>query len=342
MTKTGCIRHLWKQLKHAGKDEYYRLEKELVTVAFDGSNARTKDGIAAVHPRSYENAEDAYPSRIKPVAEFISRKDPVVYSEWTQESPIAREQSDFYEKNGYLFLEDFFTDEEVDVWRKELKRLQEAGRHSDKDEVIREPESREVRSVFAVHRDNPVFRKLSEHSKLLGIVRYLLGSDVYVHQSRINFKPGFNGKEFYWHSDFETWHVEDGMPRMRALSCSIALEDNSYFNGPLMVVPGSHRTFVTCVGETPEDHYRSSLRRQEYGVPDQTSLTELVRQGGIEAPVGKAGSILLFDCNLMHGSSSNISPMPRSNVFLVYNSTENRIVDPFSGQKPRPDYIAAR
>ncbi len=130
--------------------------------------------------------------------------------------------------------------------------------------------------------------------------------------------------------------------RMRALSCSIALEDNSYFNGPLMVVPGSHRTFVTCVGETPEDHYRSSLRRQEYGVPDQTSLTELVRQGGIEAPVGKAGSILLFDCNLMHGSSSNISPMPRSNVFLVYNSTENRIVDPFSGQKPRPDYIAAR
>ncbi|WP_245247402.1 MULTISPECIES: ectoine hydroxylase [unclassified Paenibacillus] len=298
--------------------------------------------MVTVNTRSTGSIEDAYPSRIKSAVEFIKRKDPVIYSDWTKDSPVAREQSNFYEKNGYLFLESFFTDAEVNDWREELTRLWEAGRHSDAEEVIREPGSNEVRSVFAVHRDNPVFSSLSQHSRLLEIVRYLLGSDVYMHQSRINFKPGFNGKEFYWHSDFETWHVEDGMPRMRALSCSIALEDNSYFNGPLMVVPGSHRTFVTCVGETPDDHYRSSLRRQEYGVPDQVSLTELVRQGGIEAPVGKAGSILLFDCNLMHGSGSNITPMPRSNVFLVYNSTENRIVEPFSGQKPRPDYIAAR
>ncbi|MBP1157233.1 ectoine hydroxylase [Paenibacillus sp. PvR052] len=311
-------------------------------MAYNGANVRTEDQMVTVNTRSTGSIEDAYPSRIKSAVEFIKRKDPVIYSDWTKDSPVAREQSNFYEKNGYLFLESFFTDAEVNDWREELTRLWEAGRHSDAEEVIREPGSNEVRSVFAVHRDNPVFSSLSQHSRLLEIVRYLLGSDVYMHQSRINFKPGFNGKEFYWHSDFETWHVEDGMPRMRALSCSIALEDNSYFNGPLMVVPGSHRTFVTCVGETPDDHYRSSLRRQEYGVPDQVSLTELVRQGGIEAPVGKAGSILLFDCNLMHGSGSNITPMPRSNVFLVYNSTENRIVEPFSGQKPRPDYIAAR
>jgi ectoine hydroxylase len=44
----------------------------------------------------------------------------------------------------------------------------------------------------------------------------------------------------------------------------------------------------------------------------------------------------------MHGSSSNISPYPRSNVFLVFNSVENRLAEPFSGQKPRPDYIASR
>ena len=53
------------------------------------------------------------------------------------------------------------------------------------------------------------------------IAEQILGSQVYIHQSRVNLKPGFKGKEFYWHSDFETWHIEDGMPRMRALSCSI-------------------------------------------------------------------------------------------------------------------------
>jgi ectoine hydroxylase len=285
---------------------------------------------------------DKYPSRIADRPEMIDRKDPVVYSIWTEDSPITREQSKFYSENGYLFLEGFYTESEVGDLRAELERQQELQRGSTRDEVIREPGGDEVRSIFAVHRDNEVFRALSQEPRLQAIVRYLLGGDVYVHQSRINFKPGFQGKKFYWHSDFETWHVEDGMPSMRALSCSIALTDNYPFNGPLMVVPGSHKKFVSCVGQTPEDHYKDSLRRQEYGVPDPASLTELAAQGGIDTPVGKAGSIVLFDCNIMHGSNSNISPYPRSNAFFVYNSVDNRLAAPFSGQKPRPSYIAER
>src|SRR5690606_14002734 len=142
------------------------------------------------------------------------------------------------------------------------------------------------------------------------------------HQSRVNFKPAFVGKEFYWHSDFETWHVEDGLPRMRALSISINLTDSTDLNGPLMVIPGSRRSFVACVGETPENHYQESLRRQQYGVPDPRVLTELA-QTGIVTAKGKAGSVVLFDCNAMHGSNSNITPFPRCSLFIVYNSVEN-------------------
>ncbi|MBW7460255.1 ectoine hydroxylase, partial [Paenibacillus sepulcri] len=208
--------------------------------------------------------------------------------------------------------------------------------------VIREPGGTEVRSIFAVHEHNERFKELSANKRLTAIINELLGSQTYIHQSRINFKPGFTGKEFYWHSDFETWHVEDGMPSMRALSCSIALEDNFHFNGPLMVVPGSHKKFVSCVGQTPDDHFKQSLRRQEYGVPDDGSLARLVGEGGIETIVGGIGSIVLFDCNIMHGSNSNITPLPRSNVFMVYNSVENALEKPYSGQAPRPNYIAAR
>ncbi len=129
---------------------------------------------------------------------------------------------------------------------------------------------------------------------------------------------------------------------MRALSCSIALEDNFHFNGPLMVIPGSHKHFVACVGETPENHFKQSLRKQQYGVPDHGSLTDLAKQGGIDTPVGKAGSIVLFDCNIMHGSNSNITPMTRSNVFIVYNSVDNKVGEPFSGQRDRPEFIATR
>jgi ectoine hydroxylase len=44
----------------------------------------------------------------------------------------------------------------------------------------------------------------------------------------------------------------------------------------------------------------------------------------------------------MHGSSSNISPYPRSNLFMVYNSVENRLGPASFGLKPRPEFIAAR
>ncbi|MBD2845662.1 ectoine hydroxylase [Paenibacillus sp. IB182496] len=287
-------------------------------------------------------AVDKYPSRISDKPELLDRKDPVVYTEWKESSGVTKEQFDSYDKNGYLMLDSFFSEAEIAQWRAELARLQEEFRTKPKEEVIREPGGDEVRSIFAVHKQNEIFKKVSEHPRLKQLVDNLLGSETYIHQSRINYKPGFNGKEFYWHSDFETWHVEDGMPSMRALSCSIALEDNFHYNGALMVVPGSHKKFITCVGQTPENHYKDSLRKQEYGVPDQNSLTQIVKEGGIDTAVGKAGSILLFDCNTMHGSNSNITPLPRSNVFLVFNSVENRLVAPFSGQQPRPEYIATR
>jgi len=99
---------------------------------------------------------------------------------------------------------------------------------------------------------------------------------------------------------------------------------------------------VSCGGRTPLAHHETSLRKQEYGVPDRDSLTALVAQGGIVAPVGPVGSVVFFDCNLMHGSSGNLTPYPRSNAFCVYNSVENTLRSPYSGQEPRPEHIAGR
>jgi len=132
------------------------------------------------------------------------------------------------------------------------------------------------------------------------------------------------------------------MPRPRAVSCSIALTDNYPFNGGLMVMPGSQRTFVQCIGETPENHYKNSLREQEIGVPSEENITKLAAEHGIDQFTGPAGSALFFDSNIMHGSGNNITPFPRSNIFLVFNSVENTLVEPFAAPAPRPEFIAAR
>ncbi len=189
---------------------------------------------------------------------------------------------------------------------------------------------------------NSLFSRLACDRHLAGLAQYLLDDRVYIHQSRAHYKPGFWGKEFYWHSDFETWHVEHGMPRMRALSVSVALTDNYPDNGPLLLVPGSHESYVVCEGDAPQQHYRTSLKMQQYGVPGDRSLQGVVQHGGIVAATGKAGSVILFNCNVMHGSGSNITPYPRSNLFFVYNAISNKVGRPFGTQPPRPEYLCSR
>ena len=286
-------------------------------------------------------ADDRYPSRFGREVLISRRQDPVVWGQPGQ-GPLTDHQLHHYEDNGFLHFDDLLSPEEVQACLDELHALRANEAIKDSDETVIEPGSRELRSIFAVHRCSDVLRQLAQHPKLVAMARQLLGSDVYVHQSRVNYKGGFRGKEFYWHSDFETWHVEDGIPAMRMVSCSIALTANTPYNGPLMIIPGSHQRFVSCVGATPENHYKASLKQQDIGVPDEISLTQLVQDFGITAPTGLAGSVTFFECNVMHGSNSNITPLPRSNVFMVYNSVLNTPVDPFCGLAPRPNFIAER
>ncbi len=96
------------------------------------------------------------------------------------------------------------------------------------------------------------------------------------------------------------------------------------------------------MGATPDDNHDSSLVRQQVGVPDQTTLTKAADQCGIDQFTGPAGTALWFDANLLHGSGSNITPLPRSNLFLVFNSIENQLTAPFAAARPHPEYLAAR
>lgn len=286
----------------------------------------------------------SYRTRVLAEPAIIARNEPVIYPRPIGEGPIAltEEQRHSYRDNGFLQIPSLFSQEEVTFLYKEMQAMREAFTNQDRQEVISEPGSGDVRSIFNVHRLNEVFANLVRDPRVLNVAREILGSEVYIHQSRINYKPGFKGKEFYWHSDFETWHSEDGMPTMRALSCSILLTDNDDKNGPLMVMPGSHRHFIACVGETPDENYKKSLKKQEVGTPDEVLLRHLADMGGIVSCTGKAGSVVFFDCNTMHGSNSNITPAPRSNVFFVYNSLENQLGDPKGNLAPRPEFVAAR
>ncbi len=288
--------------------------------------------------------DDFYPTRLERPAESFERKDPVIHSQGTDRhnGPLSETELARYERDGFLVFNNFLDQETVKRFRDDLRAYENDDSILRSEGTITEPGKQEIRSIFGIHELSDRFDRLTRESRLLDMVHQLLGSDAYIHQSRINFKPGFHGKGFDWHSDFETWHAEDGMPLMRAVSFSIALTDNTPFNGPLMLIPGSHKTFVPCVGRTPEDNYQSSLKKQELGVPNEQDLQKMADQYGIQAPTGPAGSLIIFECNTLHASNANMSPWPRSNLFFVYNSVENRLEQPFCGNKPRPDFLGNR
>ncbi|MCA9122362.1 MAG: ectoine hydroxylase [Planctomycetaceae bacterium] len=287
---------------------------------------------------------DPYWSRTQSQSEAVNREDPVFWGDGAAvglDNALTTELVKQFERDGFHHRTSLFTADEATSLLSEANCLAAQVKGPEHGVVI-EPGSNVVRSIFRIHRNNEVFRAVANDKRLVDVARQLLGGDVYVHQSRINFKPAFDGKEFFWHSDFETWHIEDGMPRMRAVSVSVSLTDNNEFNGPLMVVPRSHLKYIRCVGATPENHHEQSLKKQEYGVPSREAMCQLVDEGGIVAPKGDPGSALFFDCNLMHGSSGNLSPYPRTNLFVVYNSVENATVAPFGNRPPRPKYLAER
>jgi ectoine hydroxylase len=52
--------------------------------------------------------------------------------------------------------------------------------------------------------------------------------------------------------------------------------------------------------------------------------------------------LLVTESNRLHGSNSNTSRYPRSNLFVVYNSVENPLAPPFAASEPPPTFIADR
>ncbi|MYW05789.1 ectoine hydroxylase [Streptomyces sp. SID3343] len=284
---------------------------------------------------------DPYPTRTVTHTTHIERREPVVWP-GTTGGPLLDDELRTYDRNGFLTFDRLIEPDEVVGLRAELDRMCADPRIRADERTVGEPDSDAVRSIFEIHRISDVMAELVADPRLVDRARQILGTEVYIHQSRANLKPGFDGSGFYWHSDFETWHAEDGMPAMRAVSISIALTDNYVHNGALMIMPGSHRTFVACPGETPDGHYRTSLRRQQIGTPDPDTLTGFADRHGISVVTGAAGSATMFDSNCMHGSAENITPFPRANLFVVYNSVDNALTDPYAAPAPRPDFIASR
>ena len=231
-----------------------------------------------------------------------------------------------FHHEGFLFLPEVFAPEEVAALRAEAETLY----RSDRPEIWRE-KSGAPRTAFAAHTYNEAFRLLGADPRLIMPVEQVFGEKLYMHQFKINAKAAFDGEVWQWHQDYGTWQRDDGMPEPRAMNIAVFLDTVMPINGPLMLVPRSHRHGTLAAG------HDVATTSYPLWTLDQDTVRRLVDEGGIAAPTGAPGGVLMFHGNLVHGSAGNITPYPRKIVYLTLNAVSNFIRTP-----TRPAWIAHR
>ncbi len=239
---------------------------------------------------------------------------------------ISERDVEQYREKGYLVVPDVL---DADILRRVQGALDDlvskAASVREHDDVYdlepgHRPEAPKVRRIKLPHIHTAIFWELAQHPRLVSILEKLLGpSGVRLHGSKINLKEPHHGSPVEWHQDWAFYpHTNDDL-----LAVGVMLDDAFIENGPLLVVPGSHKGPVW-------DHH--SPDGFFCGAMDPTRKE--VDFAGAVPLMGRAGSMSFHHVRLVHGSAQNVSDKPRR--LLLYESAAGD-ASPLMGIK---DYAA--
>ena len=224
-----------------------------------------------------------------------------------------------FRERGFLVLEDALDADQLAALRREVDRWVEESRGHDgpfgrmldgRARFDVEPghcaDRPALRRVASPTEISPAFDAAMRANRALDATGEIFGTGIRFHHAKINSKlPGAETKVRY-HQDFLfDPHTNDDL-----MTVLFFLDDVTLENGPLEVVPGSHRgtlhplwhdgTFTGAVASDVETGCR------ENAVPC----------------TGPAGSACLMHARLLHGSAANRSGRPRTLFIVAYAAAD--------------------
>jgi phytanoyl-CoA hydroxylase len=226
---------------------------------------------------------------------------------------LSRQQIEQYRETGWLVVEDVLDAALLAGARAVIADfVGKAAGIATHDEVYdlepgHRPEVPRVRRIKTPHKHHPLFSEIARSPKLVGILGQLLGpSGVRLHGSKINLKDPEYGSPVEWHQDWAFYpHSNDDV-----LAVGVMLDDMLPENGPLLVLPGSHKGPV-------HDHH---LDGHFVGAMDPTkSALDFSQAVALTAP---AGSMSFHHVRLVHGSAQNTSQRPRQLLLYEYAAAD--------------------
>ena len=244
---------------------------------------------------------------------------------------LSEAQQAEYREQGWTVVPDVFSAAEVEVLSDAALEVMdrpgpEVGREADGSPHV----------CWGMHLFDERLATLAKHPAVVEPSRQLLGSDIFVHQSRINMKQT-NGSIVAWHQDFGTYHRVDGVPEPRGIMIAVFCDEVNDLNAPLLAVPGSHSEgLVSTASVDPDSPDFEQVSKYRYDITPST-MARLVDDYGLRTIKATAGSLLFMDMTVVHGSSVNISPLRRLLLYINVCPVDNR------GESfERPEYYAAR
>ena len=208
---------------------------------------------------------------------------------------LSKDEINFYNDQGYLLVEDVISENQhkemlalVDGFFEKSKMIKENDNIFDLEDGHSSDNPR-LKRIKQPHQHSQFFWDIIKESKIEEILRDLLGDNVSLKTSKLNTKAPGGGAAVEWHQDWAFYpHTNDNV-----LALGLMLNDVDIDNGPLMVIPESHKgpvlshfnNGVFCGAIDPDD--------SDFDMCKAVTLT------------GKARSMTIHHARTLHGSSPN-------------------------------------
>ena len=218
---------------------------------------------------------------------------------------LTQAQIDHYGATGYLILESRIPADVMNALRGEIARLcaPARGMTASDDRLDLEdshtPASPRVRRIKLPHKQSRLFDMLMRSDWILAPVRDLIGPDIRLHTAKLNMKSAGYGAAVEWHQDWAFYpQTNDDV-----LAVGVIVDDMTEENGPLQVIPGTHRDPIY---DHHHDGYFAGAVDMEAAGVDMTRAVPLM---------GPAGSVTVHHARVLHGSALNTSTKDRRILF---------------------------
>lgn len=213
---------------------------------------------------------------------------------------LTEQQLDDYQRDGFLFPIDVFSEAEVATFRNAFETLIESSRACAPKRFDR------------MHLFFDWAHQVVTNNTLLDVVEAILGNDILVYGTLVLAKQPHDLRYASWHQD----SFYSGLHLTPSTSAWIALTPSNQANGCMRVIPGSHKLGALDHENVPDDPNLLNRRGERIKIEvDESKAVDVVL---------RPGQLSLHQSTIVHGSNPNTSDKPRIGFIVRFVTSQMR------------------